>query len=437
MHSRNQIRAGVATLLTLTVAGLMAWTERLESYSARPFEPVAQRSFSRALRLLPFYRPSDLPAEINVPVPGRIQRGETLGGLLEKAGLSAPEAERLIEGSTEWLDPRKLRVGDFYETLYASSGEVVGLSFEVADRGRVGMSREGGDWLSDWRPFTRSSRVRQVGGVLNGSLEAALAASEAPTSLALGISKVLQWDLDFHRDLRQGDRFAIVFEEVTLDGRRAGIGEILAVRYENRGKVFENYRYGESGHYDENGRPTQKLFLRSPLPYSRITSGYSTSRLHPVTKVTRPHWGVDYGAPVGTPVRVTASGVVASAGWNSGGGNTIMVRHANDYVTGYLHLSRFARGVSAGARVSQGDVIGYVGATGLATGPHLDYRVKHRDRWINPASLRSEPAPPIPASELPIFRERRDALRSQLESVLAIYESDSPESVSTAASAGP
>ncbi len=433
METRTKLRVGVAAFLALTVVGLSAWTDRLESYLAAPFLPVAQRSFDAALTEAAFYRPSELPADVAVPVPARIRRGQTLSELLEGAGLSSLEADRLIDASSEWLDPRKLRAGDHYETLYASNGELMGLAFEIGGQGRVGMTREAGDWSSTYRPFSKTSRVKSVGGILDGSLESALAASEAPTALAMGLSKVLQWDLDFHRDLRRGDRFAIVFEEVILDGRPAGVGDILAVRYENRGRVFENYRYGESGHYDQDGRPTRKLFLRSPLPYSRVTSGFSHSRLHPVTKRRVPHWGVDYGAPVGTPVRVTGNGTVASAGWSNGGGNTVMVRHANGYVTGYLHLSRFAGGLRAGSRVSQGDVIGYVGATGLATGPHLDYRVKHHDRWINPASLKSEPAPAIPEDELPLFHQRRDALRAQLDSIFS-SELDGEAVVGTTAS---
>ena len=235
----------------------------------------------------------------------------------------------------------------------------------------------------------------------------------APAAVAYRMADVLQWDVDFNKDLQPGDTFAAVYEEVRLDQRYHGIGNLRAVVLENGGRRLEAYRFGD-GCYDADGRPLAKLFLRSPLPYTRITSSFSHRRFHPVLKSYRPHYGVDYGAPVGTPVRATASGVVLLAGWEGGGGRTVKLRHPDGFLTAYLHLSRFAKGVRPGARVAQGDVIGFVGASGLATGPHLDYRVQHRGRWINPASLREQPAEPIGAAEMASFLEARDQLREGL-----------------------
>jgi murein DD-endopeptidase MepM/ murein hydrolase activator NlpD len=229
------------------------------------------------------------------------------------------------------------------------------------------------------------------------------------------MAEVLQWDLDFNRDLQPADRFEILYEEIFLDGAFESIGEILALRYDNAGRSHEAYRFGEpAGYYDGEGRPLRKLFLRSPLRYSRVTSRFSNRRFHPVLKRYRPHHGVDYGAPTGTPVRATASGTVVSAGWDGGGGRTVKLRHPNGYLTAYLHLSRFASGIRRGRRVSQGDTIGYVGATGLANGPHLDYRVQRSGRWINPLAMKVEPAPPIPAEQRAGFALRRDRLRQAL-----------------------
>lgn len=158
----------------------------------------------------------------------------------------------------------------------------------------------------------------------------------------------------------------------------------------------------------------RKMFLRSPLRYSRVTSRFSNRRFHPILKRYRPHHGVDYGAPAGTPARVTANGTVRFAGWDGGGGKTVKVRHPNGYLTAYLHLSRFGPGVRSGRRVSQGDIIGYVGSTGLATASHLDYRVQRNGRWIDPLSLRSIPADPVPTDKLPEFLAWRDRLRQSL-----------------------
>jgi murein DD-endopeptidase MepM/ murein hydrolase activator NlpD len=170
----------------------------------------------------------------------------------------------------------------------------------------------------------------------------------------------------------------------------------------------------EAGYYDGEGRPLQKMFLRSPLPYSRVTSKFSQHRLHPVLGVFRPHYGVDYGAPTGTPVRVTANGTVVEAGWDGGGGRTVKVRHPNGYLTAYLHLSRFAEGVRPGSGVRQGELIGYVGSSGLATAPHLDYRIQLNGRWIDPLSLQLMPAEPVSPLRFAEFRAARDAMRRTL-----------------------
>src|SRR6185369_12629659 len=183
----------------------------------------------------------------------------------------------------------------------------------------------------------------------------------------------------------------------------------------NQGRRHEAYHWDDSGtYYDGEGRPLKKMFLRSPLRYSRITSMFTQSRFHPVLHTYRPHYGVDYGAPVGTPVEVTANGEVISAGWG-GGGNVVKVRHTGGYVTAYLHLSRFASGIRAGARVHQGDVIAFTGATGLASGPHLDYRVKLHDEWIDPLSLKGVRADPIPTFKLASFHTWRNQLLSAFQ----------------------
>ena len=225
------------------------------------------------------------------------------------------------------------------------------------------------------------------------------------------MADVLQWDLDFNRDLQPGDRFEVLYEEVYLDGEPYGLGDVLALTYQAGRRRLEAYRYGEDAYYDADGQPLRKMFLRSPLPYSRVTSRFSHRRFHPVLKVYRPHWGVDFGAPAGTPVRVTAGGVVVSAGWDRGGGKTVKVRHPSNYVTAYLHLSRFAKGIRGGARVAQGEVVGYVGSTGLATAAHLDYRVQRNGRWIDPLTLAGVAAPAIPKAESARFAARRDELR--------------------------
>jgi len=213
--------------------------------------------------------------------------------------------------------------------------------------------------------------------------------------------------VDFIRDLRRGDRFVVVVDEQRIEGEFYRYGTIFAARFTNKDKAMNAVVYpdrdGRLGYYDLDGVPLRKMFLRSPLKFSRVTSRFSNSRFHPVLKRSMPHYGVDYGAPVGTPVHATADGVVTLAGRNGGGGNTVRLRHPNGYETNYLHLSSYGRSVRKGVRVSQGQVIGYVGSTGLSTGPHLDYRVRHNGRWINPLTISSPPVKPLEADRLQRF----------------------------------
>ena len=288
-----------------------------------------------------------------------------------------------------------------------------GVEFAVGGRGDLRLARVADRWDALWRPYVREVRTRTLTGQVSGGLETSIRAVGGEPGLAGKMADVLQWDLDFNRDLRLGDRFEVLYEEVLLDGEPNGFGNVIALTYQTASKRFEAYRYGE-GYYDANGSPLRKMFLKSPLPYSRVTSGFTTRRFHPVLKIYRPHLGVDLGAPTGTPVRVTASGTVVSAGWDGGGGKTVKVRHPGGYVTAYLHLSRYAQGVRAGTRVGQGDLIGYVGSTGLATAAHLDYRVQKNGKWLNPMSLGGVAAEPIGKAESGTYRVWRDSLRASL-----------------------
>ena len=350
--------------------------------------------------------------------PDRVQTlrsGDTLGKALRQLGFASDQAERAASAASRYVDPRQLRPG-MRVAAFLDGAEPARFELAVAGRGELSVERGGEEWLPSWRPYRRELRTRAVHGVLAGSLESSVATAGADPGLAYAMAEVLQWDLDFNRDLQPGDRFDVVFEEVHLEGSYFGVERVLALAYSQSDRKLEVFRFGsDGGFYDAFGRPSEKMFLRAPLPYSRVTSKFSKNRFHPVLKVNRPHYGVDYGAPVGTPVRVTAAGTVLHAGWDGGGGKTVKVRHPNGFVTGYLHLSRFAAGIRAGSRVRQGELIGYVGATGLASGPHLDYRVQRDGSWIDPQSLKSVPSPPLDSVQLADFRAVREAMRPILD----------------------
>jgi murein DD-endopeptidase MepM/ murein hydrolase activator NlpD len=399
--------------LALFAAALFLTTRKLEAYNRSPF-PLSPTPRYNARTVLP-NETSRWLDQARVPVKDKLLRGETVAEVFAKLGLAGVELRDATQALAEKVNPRNLKAGNSYSAFFNPDSTLASFEMTLAGSGRLQMARRGQRWQSDWQPFARRLEVRSLQGTLAGSLEDSLRAAGGPPELAYRLADVFQWDLDFTRDLRTGDRFQILYQEILLDGRFHDVGTVFAAVYDNDGRLHEAYRYGDAGvYYDGDGRPMRKMFLRSPLRYSRITSRFSRRRFHPVLKEYRPHYGVDYGAPVGTPVLVTANGYVTFAGWDRGGGRVVKVRHTGGYVTAYLHLSRFGKGIRPGARVRQGDVIAFTGATGLATGPHLDYRVKYRDQWIDPLTLKSVRAEPIPASRLAAFRSWRDELRTGL-----------------------
>ncbi|MEM1248588.1 MAG: peptidoglycan DD-metalloendopeptidase family protein [Acidobacteriota bacterium] len=360
--------------------------------------------------------PSSLVDALAVPVEMSIPRGASLSGLLQNAGLERSEAWQASVAVKEHLDARSLRAGASFTAFVDGQDRVQRILFPQGERGQVTLARYGRDWRSQFDAYERRVEVDVVRGTLQTSLESAMTEAGASPTLAYHLADVLQWDLDFTRDLRVGDSFKIAFESIYVEGRFVRIGQVLAASYVNRDRPIEAFRFEDLGYYDAEGRPLRKQFLRSPLKFSRVTSRFSHRRFHPILKIHRPHYGVDYGAPVGTPVRVTANGTIVSAGWSKGGGNVVKVRHPNGYVTSYLHLSKFASVAKRGRRVQQGEVVGYVGSTGLSTGPHLDYRVQQGGKYMDPLSLKSEPAPPLADAEMERYGDELMRLRDLLDS---------------------
>ena len=361
--------------------------------------------------------------------PFTFRSGTTFGQLFGEFGLDKAEVPGAVAAVARYVDVRRVRAGDGGLAYFDDAGRLTELRFKVSQKGWLTLTRAAapaalttgtaGGWTASWRDLVRTVEVRKVEGELRSFLFDDLQRAGGTAQLAYSMSDVLQWDLDFDRDLQLGDRFGVVYEEVALDGVKSGLGRVLALYYQNKNKRHEAYLYdgstgSEPGYYDGEGRPLQKMFLRSPLPFMRVTSNFSHSRLHPVLKVYRPHYGVDLGAPIGTPVRSTAGGTVTFAARNGGAGLMVTVRHTQGYESSYLHLSKIAPGIRVGSRISQGEILGNVGNSGHSTGAHLDYRIKKNGNYLDPMSLKNQPAEPIGQYQLAEFLKHRDRFRASL-----------------------
>jgi murein DD-endopeptidase MepM/ murein hydrolase activator NlpD len=258
------------------------------------------------------------------------------------------------------------------------------------------------------------------------SLIAAIEASGENVELAMDLADIFAGEVDFQTELQPGDSFRVLFEKAAREGQFANYGAILGAAISVNGRRLQAFRWtdpdtSKPAYYDENGRSLRRFFLKSPLKFEpRVTSRFSLHRLHPIDQIVKAHLGVDYGAPAGSPVVAVATGTVLSAAYSGGGGNTVHLRHAAGFETYYLHLSSFGPGIRAGAHVGQGQIIGRVGMTGSATGPHLDYRIRKGGVFVNPLAAHSRQAPgePIPAAMLVSFTSARDELLARLSSAL-------------------
>jgi murein DD-endopeptidase MepM/ murein hydrolase activator NlpD len=335
-----------------------------------------------------------------------IEKGQTLGEIFEQLGIPGTTMYRILEqpGVEEHLT--RLRPGAELAFDLPVDGELRALRFDRDDTHRVKLVIEGEQVRKEVIERPTSTRTRVATGEISSSLYAAAReAGLSPAAIVAMTDEVFQYDIDF-TNAQKGDRFSVVFEEVWREGERLGTGDILAATFTTGGKTYSGLRFeykGEVGYYDADGRPLKKAFLRMPVPYARITSNYSPSRRHPVTGKVRPHEGVDYGAGRGTPIHAAGEGRIKFAGWQSGYGRTVIVDHGKGYTTLYAHMSRFGK-YDRGERVAQGSVIGYVGSSGTATGPHVHYEFRINGQHRNPLTVTMPPPEPLKGDALVAFR---------------------------------
>jgi murein DD-endopeptidase MepM/ murein hydrolase activator NlpD len=314
----------------------------------------------------------------------------------------------------------QLRPGRAVRVATDEDGQLLALRFLAGNGELLEITRHDDSFRAASAPPMAETRVTLRAGEIRSSLFGAADEIGLPDAITMALADIFGGDIDFHHDLRQGDRFIVVYETRYVDGEPIGTGRVMAAEFVNRGATFRAFLWrapdGSEGYYTDDGRSTKKAFLRSPMEFSRVTSGFTLARFHPILQEWRAHRGIDFGAPTGTPVRATADGVVTLAGRQGGYGNVVMLKHSGPYSTVYAHLSRFATSARSGTRVRQGDTIGYVGQTGWATGPHLHYEFRISGEARNPMSVALPIAMPVP----PDARARFDASTGALARELAV-----------------
>lgn len=357
---------------------------------------------------------------------GEVESGETLGKILNRYGVSAVEIDRLDREASDIWPLRNIRAGHRYtafiheDSLHSThldylayernTSQYVVFGFHSHEGERDSVSITLGE-----REFTLKRQKRSA--VIESSLWQAMVDGDMPYSLAAEVEDIYQWTISFF-SVQKGDSFTVIYDEKLIDTVSVGIGRIWGVKFSHYGKDYYAIPFRQNKrveYWEADGQSLRKQLLKAPLKYSRISSKFSYSRLHPVHKVRRPHTGVDFAAPKGTPVVSVADGVVIFKGWGGGGGNTLKIKHAGGYTTGYLHLNGFAKGIKQGTHVSQGQLIGYVGSTGTSTGPHLDYRVWKGKTPIDPLKIPQEPSEPIKEENKAAFEYVKAKVMAELD----------------------
>ncbi len=362
-----------------------------------------------------------------------VSPGDTASILLGEA-LSPYELHTLLEQVRPVYPLSRLKAGQPY-LLKTVDGAFTRFEYEIDDNERLIVERKGDGFTARREAIKYELRPSTVAGRITSSLWSAVTSINENPTLAVRLSEIFAWDIDFIRDLQPGDTFKVIVDKRFREGQFVGYGEIKAAQFVNQGDAYEAFLYrdkdGDANYFDASGRNLRKAFLKAPLKFTRISSGFTTHRLHPVLGIVRAHPAIDYAAPSGTPVHVIGDGTVVGRGWDNGGGNYVKIRHANNYETTYMHLKGFARGLGQGQRVHQGQLIGYVGMTGLATGPHLDFRMKIAGNYVNPRTIKSIPGEPIPAKLMAAFKAQVASLKNALSrtgDLLAQAEGDAKKS---------
>ncbi|TJZ74269.1 M23 family metallopeptidase [Chitiniphilus eburneus] len=346
-----------------------------------------------------------------------IRSGDTLGALIARLGVDDDAAKDFIRTDTAAKPLYELHPGRVIRAQTTTDGHLLQLSYVTAAGNQITVRPAGSGFRVNQAPAEMARGTSFKSGVIHSSLFAATDRAELPDEVTRQLISIFEGEIDFHRRLRKGDRFGVVYETYTLDGQEQKTGRILAAEFVNAGRklsaVWYESRPGDGAYYSLKGESLKKSFLQTPVEFSRVSSGFSM-RFHPILKEWRAHKGIDYAAPTGTRVRAASDGTVTFVGRKGAYGNAIEIKHQGAYSTLYGHLNGFASGLRAGQRVSQGDIIGFVGSTGRATGPHLHYEFKIAGNQVDPSKLNLPKSRTLDPREFARFRPYSDQMQAQL-----------------------
>lgn len=365
------------------------------------------------------------PAKVDAPKPAApqwkeftVQNGDNLSILFKRAGLNDRTIYELFSDAKDAKDLRNIRPGQKMAFL-VKDGQLQGLNYIIDELNTLNFARDNKGFKSKEITLKPDVKYAFRQASIDSSLYMAGKRAGMPSNLTMELANIFGWDIDFALDIQKGDSFKVMYEEQFLNGKKIGTGKIMAAEFTNSGKTFKAVRYtdkqGSSNYYTPDGRGMHKAFLRTPIEFARISSHFSLGRKHPVLHIIRAHKGTDYAAARGTPIRSTGNGKVAFAGRKNGFGNTVIIQHGQGIETLYGHMHGFAKGVRSGSRVSQGDVIGYVGSTGLASGPHLHYEFHVNGQVRNPVTVPLPKSIGIEKTELARFNETTRPLIAKLD----------------------
>jgi murein DD-endopeptidase MepM/ murein hydrolase activator NlpD len=408
-------------------------SKKLDRFKGRPFEAKRNRrkwvllsgSFLGGLFFLIYFfvipsasppPPAALPSSI-VPtfqepqfhtIEGEVKERSTLFQSLTEKNIPPRWIDLIISKLKFYVNFKKIK-GGTYRFITDEKGELVKFIYEASPTEIYEIEKDARGYVAQRKKVPLETHLVKVVGEIRSSLFEAMDAAGEQDPLTIAFAEILAWEIDFYKDVREGDRFKVVVEKIYKGDQFIEYGTLHGIEYRRGEKIIRGIRY-KDGYYNEKGISLRKAFLKAPLRFNRISSKFSWARKHPILGGVRPHFGVDYAAPPGTPIWAVADGTVTSCGWNNGFGNQVILRHMNGYMTCYGHLSAFGPGIRKGVRVAQKQVIGYVGSTGLSTGPHLDYRLAKDGHFRNPLKETFPTGLPIEKGEMETFHQRRDEM---------------------------